>query len=121
MTRGEITNSKSYKKTKEALKYYNEHYQDKDIDLTDAFEAGFDYADVISERELLQIVLKTTEKTKKEIISKACEWLQYELAVVTENIENIKEFHTIVARRYTDMSSFINDFKKDWNYEVLDC
>lgn len=112
MTRGEITNSKSYKKTKEALKYYNEHYQDKDIDLTDAFEAGFDYADVISERELLQIVLKTTEKTKKEIINKACEWLQYELAVVTENIENIKEFHTIVARKYTDMSSFINDFKK---------
>ena len=29
-----------------------------------------------------------------------------------KNIENIKEFHTIVARRYNDMNSFINDFKK---------
>ena len=112
ITRKEIINSKAYKISKEALKYYNEHYQDKDIDLTDAFEAGFEYADVISEKELLHVILKTTEKTKKEIINKACEWLQYELAVVTENIENIKEFHTIVARRYNDMNSFINDFKK---------
>lgn len=112
MTREEIENSKAYRVSKAALKYYNEHYQDSDIGLVDAFEAGFDYAEVISEKELLNLVLKTTEKTKKEIINKACEWLQYELAVVTENIENIKEFHTIVARRYNDMNSFINDFKK---------
>ena len=57
MTREEITSSKAYQASKEALKYYNEHYQDKDIDLTDAFEAGAEWAD-------------------ETLIEKACEWLE---------------------------------------------
>ena len=57
MTRGEITNSRAYQLSKAALEYYNEHHSEKDIDLTDAFEAGVDWAD-------------------KKMIDKACEWLE---------------------------------------------
>jgi hypothetical protein len=57
MTREEITNSRVYQVTKAALEYYKEHHQDKDIDLTDAFKAGFEYAD-------------------RTMIEKACEWLE---------------------------------------------
>lgn len=45
MTREEIENSKTYRVSKAALDYYNEHHQDKNIDLTDAFEAGAKWAD----------------------------------------------------------------------------
>lgn len=76
MTREEITNSRAYQVSKAALEYYNEHHQDKDIDLTDAFEAGFEYADMVNGKELLYVAQKTAERTKKEIISKACEWLK---------------------------------------------
>ena len=43
--REEITNSRAYQVSKAALEYYNEHHQDKDIDLTDAFEEGAKWAD----------------------------------------------------------------------------
>ena len=46
------------------------------------------------------------------MIDRACEWLQRELVIATENVENIKEFHTIVARRYNDMNALIEGFKK---------
>lgn len=51
-TREEIKNSKAYQVSKAALKYYNEHHKDKDIDLTDAFEAGFEYADAFNSKEM---------------------------------------------------------------------
>ena len=57
MPREEIDNSKSYQFSKAALEYYNEHHQDNDIDLIDAFKAGVEWAD-------------------KTIIDKACKWLQ---------------------------------------------
>lgn len=57
MTREEIENSKAYRVSKAALEYYNEHQQDKDIDLTDAFEDGAKWADKI-------------------MIDKACKWIK---------------------------------------------
>ena len=62
MTREEITNSRAYQVSKAALEYYNEHHQDKDIDLTDAFEEGAKWAD---------------ENPKEGLVSidKVCEWL----------------------------------------------
>lgn len=49
---------------------------------------------------------------EEKMIEKAFDWLQRELVIATENVENIKEFHTIVARRYNDMNAFIEGFKK---------
>ncbi len=102
MTRKEITNSKAYQVSKEALKYYNEHHQDKDIDLTDAFEAGFKYADSVNGKELLYVAQKTSERTRKEVINKACEWLEM-------NRDELSRVNT---------SGFVELFKKEmesWN------
>lgn len=65
MNREEIVNSRAYQVTKAALEYYNEHHQDKDVNLTDAFEAG-------------------AEWDKEAIIEKACKWLQKTLYIHTE-------------------------------------
>ena len=101
MTREEITNSRAYQVSKAALEYYNEHHQDKDIDLTDAFEAGFEYADTINGKELLHVAQKTAERTKKEFISKACEWLE------DKNKMCMYELEMILG------GNFIEDFKKE--------
>ena len=57
MTREEITNSRAYQVSKAALEYYNEHQQYNDIDLTEAFEAGAEWAD-------------------RTMIDKACKWIK---------------------------------------------
>ena len=88
MTREEITNSKAYQVSKAALEYYNEHHQDKDIDLTDAFEAGFEYANEVNGKELLYVAQKTADRTKKEVISKACEWLLHQEEMIGISFEN---------------------------------
>lgn len=88
MTREEITSSKAYQVSKAALEYYNEHYQDKNIDLTDAFEAGFEYANEVNGQELLYVAQKTIDRTKKEVISKACEWLLHQEEMIGISFEN---------------------------------
>lgn len=66
MTREEITNSRAYQVSKAALEYYNEHQQDNDIDLTDAFEDGAKWADKImidkAEKWLENFLEKTIQK-----------------------------------------------------------
>lgn len=88
MKREEITNSGAYQVSKAALKYYNEHHQDKDIDLTDAFEAGFEYAKEVNGKELLYVAQKTAERTKKEVIHKASEWLLHQEEMIGISFEN---------------------------------
>lgn len=89
MTREEITNSRVCQVTKAALEYYKEHHQDKDIDLTDAFKAGFEYAD-------------------RTMIDKACEWFNKNL------FEVINGMHSVSVMSVKDLSleGFIKDFKK---------
>lgn len=97
MTREEIENSKAYQVSKAALEYYNEHHQDNDIGLCDAFEAGAEWDEVFSGKELLCVVHNTAERTKKEFIKKACEYFEPILCFETskENanriIENFKK------------------------------
>ncbi len=58
MTREEITNSRAYQVSKAALEYYNEHHQDKDIDLTDAFEEGAKWADKTQIEKVLEFIFE---------------------------------------------------------------
>ena len=51
-------------------------------------------------KELLYVVQKTAERTKKEVISKACEWLE------EKNKMCMYELEMILGDK------FINDFKK---------
>lgn len=88
MTREEIQNSRAYQVSKAALEYYNEHQQDNDIDLTDAFEAGFEYAKEVNGKELLYVAQKTAERTKKEVIHKASEWLLHQEEMIGISFEN---------------------------------
>ena len=55
MNREQIVNSRAYQKTQAALDYYNEHHSEKDLDLTDAFEAGVEWADENSNKDLVNI------------------------------------------------------------------
>lgn len=55
MKREQIVNSRAYQKTQAALDYYNGHRSDKDIDLTDAFEAGVEWADEHPKEGLVSI------------------------------------------------------------------
>lgn len=89
MTREEITNSRAYQATKAALEYYNEHHQDKDIDLTDAFAAGAKWAD-------------------KTMIEKICDWLKDQLV---DNQDNCG-YAVVSTFDTTTVEEFICDFKK---------
>lgn len=40
------------------------------------FQEGAKWADETNGKELLYVAQKTAERTKKEVISKACEWLE---------------------------------------------
>ena len=106
MTREEIVNSKAYQVSKAALEYYNKHHQDNDIGLYDAFEAGAEWADENSNsngKELLYVAQKSAERAKKEVISKACEWLE----------ENLFDYpwYDNEAPNFS-VNDVINDFKK---------
>jgi Rad3-related DNA helicase len=103
MTREEIINSRAYQVSKAALEYYNEHHQDKDINLTDAFEEGAKWADEHSNsngKELLYVAQKTAERTKKETINNALKFINdyfYEhpncnCLICTESFESLEEF-----------------------------
>jgi hypothetical protein len=64
---------------------------------------GIDWADEhpnLKSKELLYTVQKTAKKTKKKIISKACEWLE------EQNKMCMYELEMILGGK------FINDFKK---------
>lgn len=43
------------------------------------FQEGVELAELNSGKELLYVAQKTAERTKKEIINKACEWLDSKL------------------------------------------
>lgn len=103
ISREEIVNSKAYQVSKAALEYYNEHYQDDDIGLCDAFEAGAEWDEIFSGKELLCVVHNTAERTKKEFIKKAREWL-----------ENNKHLHKVLSfgSLSTDWDKFISEFCK---------
>lgn len=100
MTREEIEDSKAYQVSKAALEYYNEHHQDNDIDLTDAFEAGAKWADENSNsngEELLYVAQKTAERVKKEVINKACEWLKENIDLYSYNAFSSKSGYTEIT------------------------
>lgn len=40
------------------------------------FQEGVEFSELNAGKELLYVAQKTTERTKKEIINKACEWLK---------------------------------------------
>ena len=84
MTREEIENSKAYQVSKAALEYYNEHHQDNDINLIDAFEAGAEWAD-------------------KTMIEKACDWIQ---------MNATKYMNSIGGCMYFDVINSTKDFRK---------
>ena len=90
MTREEITNSRAYQASKAALEYYNEHHQDKDIDLTDAFEEGAKWAD---------------ENSKKGLVSidDVCKWIE----------ENIWDFPWYDPDKPLSTNDIIKELRKD--------
>lgn len=97
MTREEIENSKAYRVSKAALEYYNEHHQDNDINLIDAFEAG-------------------AEWDEEAMIEKACNWLRKTLYIHTE-IEEDKDWgisNSInwVTSDHNSIEEFIENFKE---------
>ena len=60
-------------------------------------------------KELLYVAQKTAERTKKEVIMKACEWLMSELYHSKD-----RDGHpNVESRSYASVEDFINNFKKD--------
>lgn len=84
MSREEIINTKAYQTTKAATIYYNQHLNDSDIDLMDAFEAGAKWAE-------------------KATIERAYKW-------VKENFENYVGVD--VSEYYIYDDAFADDFLK---------
>lgn len=78
-----------------------------DISLIEkAFIEGAKWADkhpISNGEELLYVAQKTTNRTKKEVINKACEWIK-------ENIIDYVNADSIGY--YVDDEIFIHDFKK---------
>lgn len=99
MTREEILNSRAYQVSKAALEYYNEHHRDKDIDLTDAFEAGAECVD-------------------KTMIEKAKKWLEnfLEKTIQKPSINDGYTSDTIKCaelKRHRLIEEVLYDFKKE--------
>ncbi len=81
----------------------------------DSYEEGFtdgaNWAFENNGEELLYVAQKTAERTKKEIISKACEWIDNELyEVMTE--PNPYYIYDVQSKSYNSLEVLINDFKK---------
>lgn len=62
-------------------------------------------------KELLYVAQKTAERTKKEIISKACDWLENELYEVMAE-PNPYYISEVQSKSYNSLEVLINDFKK---------
>lgn len=66
----------------------------------EGFIAGAKWADETNGKELLYVAQKTAERTKKEFINKACEWLKEKNELCMYELEMILG------------GNFIEDFKK---------
>lgn len=90
MNREQIVNSRAYQKTQAALDYYNEHHSDKDIDLTDVFEAGVEWADENPNRDLVNI-------------NDVCKWIE----------DNIWDFPWYDPDKPLSTEDIIKELRKD--------
>lgn len=87
----------------EQIKLAAENKQNEFCSEYQAFVLGATWADEhpnLKSKKLLYTVQKTAKKTKKKIISKACEWLE------EQNKMRMYELEMILGRK------FIDDFKK---------
>jgi hypothetical protein len=85
------------------LEMYGEENEDSDI--SEGFREGAKWADKTNAngKELLYVAQNTADRTKKEIISKACEWLE-------DNLFNYPWYDN-EAPNFT-INDVMNDFKK---------
>ena len=97
--------------TKEREKEIRQYLKERNIPIT-SLEAnsiieGIEWADRNSKeatgKELLYVTEKTVERTKKELINKACEW-----------IEDYKHLYKVLSSGSlsTDWDKFIREFRK---------
>ena len=79
----------------------------------EGFIAGAEWADKTNAngKELLYVAQKTAERTKEEVISKACDWLEDELYEVMAE-PNPYYISDVQSKSYTSLEVLINDFKK---------
>jgi hypothetical protein len=84
------------------------------VALFDGFKFGAYWADehpYSDIKGLLHVVQNTTESTKKEIINKACEWLENELYEVMAE-PNHYYIYDVQSKSYNSLEVLINGFKK---------
>lgn len=62
-------------------------------------------------KELLYVAQKTADRTKKEIIEKACKWLENELYEVMAE-PNPYYISEVQSKSYNSLEILINEFKK---------
>lgn len=91
-----------------AAAYISEMYgeENEDSDVAEGFREGAKWADENTNsngKELLYVAQKTADRTKKEFISKACEWLE-------DNLFNYPWYDN-EAPNFT-INDVMNDFKK---------
>lgn len=92
---------------------WGDGFQDYDdrVYVERAFIEGAKWADEhpnSNGKELLYVAQKTAERTRKEVISKACEWIVSELY----NSEDRDGYPNVESRSYVSVEDFINEFKK---------
>lgn len=92
MTREELLNSREYNISIAACEYYEKNPAG---DSMTAFEEGANWADEhpkeTNGKELLYVCQRTAERTKKEMIEKACKWLGNYAELTGIDFETIKE------------------------------
>jgi hypothetical protein len=107
---------------KQAAAYILEMYgeENEDSDVSEGFREGAKWADKTNAngKELLYVAQKTAERTRKEIISKACEWIKANINIYAEVVTNLKSPYSEIIMG----NSFEKTSKKQWrnNYETLD-
>ena len=78
-----------------------------DLTWADGFDTGAKWSDEnpkeTNGKELLYVVNQTAERTKKELIKKACDWIQM-------NAE--RYMRSIGGCMYLDVINSVNDFKR---------
>ena len=100
---------------KEAARKFFDDYLDglkgETLTVQQTFEDGAKWADEhpnSNGKELLYVAQNTAERTKKELINKACEWLQ---------LNADKYMRAIGGCMYFDVINSVNDFKRAMNEE----
>lgn len=76
-----------------------------------AFEEGAKWSDKEHGKELLYAIQKTGERTKREIINKACEWLENELFEDKAEINPYYDYD-VKSKTYDFLKDFIVGFRK---------